>query len=45
MPKQKTQNKSGSRKYGRNKRATNEATSKYSKGKITYEEYQKQLNA
>jgi uncharacterized membrane protein len=37
----KTQKKKGSRKAGRNKRPVDQATSLYSKGKISFEQYKK----
>ena len=42
MSKQKTQKKKGgAKKYGRNKRPVDFATSLYVRGKITFEKYQK----
>jgi len=41
--KEKTQKKKGgAKKYGRNKRPVNSAMSAYVRGKITFEQYQKQ---
>jgi hypothetical protein len=40
MPKQKERGK-GTGKYGRNKRAVDQATSAYVRGKITFEQYRK----
>lgn len=37
----KTQKKKGSKKIGRNKRAVDQATSLYSRGKISFEQYKK----
>ena len=42
MSKQKIQKKKGgSKKHGRNKRAVDQATSDFAKGKITFEQYKR----
>ena len=42
MSKQNSQKKKGgSKKYGRNKRGVDQATSLYARGKITFEKYRK----
>lgn len=41
MSKQKTQNKKGNKKAGRNKRVPNVAMSAYVRGKITFEQYKR----
>jgi len=44
MTQKSQKSKGGNKKYGRNKRPANQAMRDYVRGKITFEQYQKQIN-